>query len=234
MKRIDRTLFWFYDQAGPILKLNEAFLGLSTLLNRLLNEKYEGRKIQFINLDFATLEKYETAPSVPMDEPYYYGGHLRYYGLFDSAKFSTLTTNEKKAFVWKQGCDNLMKSATSINNTELLEATQYAYKKGIAKDLNPDFCVVKNNIELNRQNFTVSVWINFTEDSMFSKLIVEKNGNVIFEQVLDKSRNGIEFFLEIYKKLELKVNLIIVKRHKDAGPPVKVPFSFFLHSVSGK
>lgn len=50
--KIERTLFWFRDGNEKLLHLNEYFYGLSVLLNNLLNDKYEGKRIQFINIDF--------------------------------------------------------------------------------------------------------------------------------------------------------------------------------------
>lgn len=63
---IERTLFWFKDGDEVLKTLNEDFFGLGTLLNRLLNEKYEGKKIKFINLDFCTNRTYELHPSLPV------------------------------------------------------------------------------------------------------------------------------------------------------------------------
>jgi hypothetical protein len=45
---IERTLFWFTDGDELLNNFNEDFFGLGTLLNRLLNEKYNGKKIKFI------------------------------------------------------------------------------------------------------------------------------------------------------------------------------------------
>ena len=216
MKKIDRTLFWFEDENGELSKLGEEFFGLGTLLNRLLNEKYTGKRIQFINLDFSTPEKYNRFPSSPKEEPHYSGGHLRYYGVFDLEEFSNLDWKEKTNFVWEHGCKNLIKSAKIIGNTDLLEAAQYAYKKGIEIDLNPDYRVVETTFELNDEKFTAAVWINFKRDFMYSKLTVENNDKIIFEKDLDHARNGIEF----------KNNVIIIKGPKDAGLPLKIPFKF--------
>ena len=75
---IERTLFWFKDGDELLISINEDFFGLATLLNRLLNEKYNGKKIKFINLDFATDKTYDLHTNLPKEHPYYFGGHLRY------------------------------------------------------------------------------------------------------------------------------------------------------------
>ena len=226
MNKISRTLFWFEDENEVINELVHDFLGLGTLLNRLLNEKYTGKKIQFINLDFSTPENYNRFPSSPKEEPHYYGGHLRYYGVFDLEEFSNLNWKEKTNFVWEHGCKNLIKSAKIIGNTDLLEAVQYAYKKGLKIDLNPDYQVVETTFELNGEKFTAAVWINFKRDGMYSKLTVENNDKIVFEKDLQGAENGTEFFLDMYKGIEFKNNVIIIKGPKDAGLPLKIPFKF--------
>ena len=61
---------------------------------------------------------------------------------------------------------------------------------------------------------------------MNSNLKLEKEGFVIFEKPIDKARNGIAFFLAMYKKIESNENTIIIKGLKDAGYlPLKVPIS---------
>lgn len=92
--KIDRTLFWFKDGDEQLISLSDIFFGLATLLNRLLNEKYEAKKIKFINIDFSTNKTYELYPALPKGEPYFYNGHLRYFGVFDKNKFSNLSKSE--------------------------------------------------------------------------------------------------------------------------------------------
>ncbi len=222
MKRIDRTLFWFYDENGPISDLTGDFLGLSTLLNRLLNERYEGARIRFINLDFSSLMM---QPNVPKSKTHYYGGHLRYYGVFDLAEFSALDWKDKIIFVWENGCKNLIKSSEITGNISLLKAAKYAYEKGKEINLNPDFKVVETSFEMNSTKFKAYVWISFKKDGMFSRLIVENSSTIIFEKNIGKSRNGIEFFLDMYKGIEFKKNFLIVKGPKDAGFPLKTSFN---------
>ena len=64
-QRIERTLFLFKDKNDDLPSLNDRFFGLSILLTRLLNEVYIGRRIQFINIDFTTEEKYKLFPQIP-------------------------------------------------------------------------------------------------------------------------------------------------------------------------
>jgi len=84
---------------------------LGTLLNRLLNEKYDGKKIPFINLEFNTEKTYELFPVVPKNTHYYSGGDLQYYGLFDKDEFMKLSWSGQSVFLWERGCEYLKESA---------------------------------------------------------------------------------------------------------------------------
>jgi hypothetical protein len=213
--KIERTLFWFKDGNDMLTDLNDHFFSLGVLLNRLLNEKYDGKKIKFINLDFATNKTYELHKNLPKEEPYYYAGHLRYYGTFDKEQFVKRTRIEQNNYVWNKAQEYLLKSAESIKNKKLLLAAEYAYTKGIEIKLNPDYRMVEAEVNFFGQQLKASIWVNFTVDGMFSKLTLEKEGEVIFEKNIDRTKNGVEFFLEMYTGIELKNNNIIISGRKD-------------------
>jgi hypothetical protein len=71
--KIGRTLFWFEDGDESLSTIDHDFYGLSILLNRLLNEKYDGKSIQFINIYFSTEKTYELYPNLSKEKHYYYG-----------------------------------------------------------------------------------------------------------------------------------------------------------------
>jgi len=224
--KIDRTLFWFKDGDLELLELNERFFGFGTLLNRLLNEKYEGKKIEFINIDFATEKTYELYPKLPKSDAYYYGGHLRYYGLFNTDEFSKLNIEEQNKLIWSKACDYLISSAKSIKNKKLIDACDYASKRGLELNLNADYRMVEKDIELFNQPMKAAVWVNFKKEGMYSKFTLEKENKIVFEKEIDKTKNGIEFFLEMYKDIDLKGNDIIIKGRKDVEYlPLKIPIS---------
>ena len=80
--RIERTLFWFKNGREECHRLTNYFFALGTLLNRLLNEKYHGKKIQFINIEFFSLDTYQIFPIIPPNYIHYYGkagGHLAWF-----------------------------------------------------------------------------------------------------------------------------------------------------------
>jgi hypothetical protein len=228
---IERTMLWFQDGDERINSLNDDFFGLSTLLNRLLNEKYDGKRIKFFNLYFYTDKTYELHPVLPKDTPYYYGGHLKYYGLFDVNLFNDLSWDKKKSYVWEKACDYIKKSAEFTKNKKLLDAIEYAYSKGIEINLNPDYRLMELNIAVSEQQFKVALWINFREDGMYSTLTIENDEGVIFEKEIDKTKKGIEFFLEMYKALEFDGNSIVIKGRKDVDYlPLKIPLPEFILS----
>lgn len=95
--KIERVLFWFKDGGEDLTTLNNQFFGLAILLNRLINEVYEGERIKFINIDFASDEKYKIFPQIAKNFIHYYnrgGGHLRYYGELDFMDFYNLNKKE--------------------------------------------------------------------------------------------------------------------------------------------
>lgn len=225
---IGRTLFWFKDGDEMLVELNEKFFGLGILLNRLLNEKYDGRKIKFVNLDFATDRTYGLHPNLPKEEAYHYGGHLRYYGVFDKGYFEKLAKTEQDRYLWNNAFACICKSAACLENEKLREAAEYAYAKGIESNLNPDYRLLETDTDVSGQAWKASVWVNFKEDGMYSKLTLEKEGELVFEKDIDKAKNGVEFFLEMYKSIVFENNNIVIAGHKDVD---YLPLSFPLEEV---
>jgi hypothetical protein len=226
---IERLMFWFKDGDEQLISINEDFFGIAVLLNRLLNDNYDGKKIKFINLNFFTKRTYELHSVLPIDTPYYYGGHLTYYGLFDVNQFNVLNWNEKKRYVWEKACDYIKKSAEFTKNKKLFDALEFAYLKGIAGKLNPDYRLLALNIDVYNQQLNVSLWINFKEDGLYSKLVIENDTGIIFEKQIDRTHKGVEFFLDMYKVLEFDRNTIIIKGRKDVDYlPLKVSIPEFI------
>lgn len=222
--KIERTLFWFKDGDEILSDLNERFFSLGTLLNRLLNEKYFGKRIQFINLDFSTERTYELYPKVPVNEQYFYGGHLRYFGVFDFTQFNNITNDEQYMYVWNKSYEFLSNASKAIKNDKLFEASSYAYQRGMELNLNPDYRVIEKKINFFGKQLNASVWINFKEDGMHSKFTLEKGSEVVYEKNIDNTKNGVELFLEMYKEITQDNDNIIIKGRKDVQYlPLKIP-----------
>lgn len=224
--KIDRTLFWFNKGKETQINLSDRFFALGNLLNRLLNEEYTGKKIKFINIEFNTQETYDLVPILPKNESYYSGGHLKFYGLIELTAFNNLTFEEQKLFIWNRSYEYIQISAKTIRNAELLEASSYAYKKGLELKLNPDYRMVEENLIINGQELKAAVWVNFREDGMYSIFTLEKSGVIIFKKSLDKTKLGVEFFLEMYKSIQFDHNKssFVIKGRKDASQfPIIIP-----------
>lgn len=52
----ERTMLWFQDRDDRINALNDDFFGLSTLLNRLLNERDDGKRLNFLTCIFTQIK----------------------------------------------------------------------------------------------------------------------------------------------------------------------------------
>jgi hypothetical protein len=226
-KNIERILFWFRDVEGKNQLLNDQFFPLATLLSRLLREKYEGKKIQFINIDFSSEETYKLNPAIQMNHTHYaaaMGGHLRYYGVIDFKAFEKINGIDKIKFIWEKANEYLQAASKAIKNEQLLNASEYSYKKGLEINLNPDYRMIQTDVVVHSLPMKAAVWVNFKNDGMYSKLTLEKNEVIIFEKEIDKTKNGVEFFLEMYKKIEVNGNTIIVKGSKDVKYlPLRIP-----------
>lgn len=221
---IERTLFWFIDGNEQLLRLNERYFALGNLLNRLLNETYDGKKIKFINMYFRTEETYKLHPRSVRHYLHFYGGHLNYDDVFELSIFNKLKKEDQDSMIWKRAFEILQESSISIKNNSLLTASEYAYKKGIDIGLNPDYRMIEADVIIYDEPIRASVWVNFRSDGMYSKLTLEKDGIVFFEKDIDSTKNGIEFFLEMYKSIEVEDDAIVIKGHRDVKYlPLKIP-----------
>ncbi|MDI9872377.1 hypothetical protein [Flectobacillus roseus] len=230
--KIGRTLFWFEDGDESLSTIGHNFYGLSILLNRLLNEKYDGKSIQFINIYFRTEKTYELHPNSPKEKHYYYGGgggHLKYNGIFDRVEFIKLNWKEMNMLIWEKSCTYLSQSAKLMKNQKLLEAVEYAYKKGLEIDLNPNYKHLTSTFNISDKQYVASLCFNFKKADMFSNITVECDNEVIFEKEIHQSKNALLYFLEVYKSITFDGTSIVVKMPRDVDYlPVKIPVSEFL------
>jgi len=221
---IERTLFWFKDGDISLHGLDDYYFSLGTLLNRLLNEAYRGKKIKFINLYFFTNDTYRHYPQILKNNVHYYGGYLSYYGVFNYKNFLKLNEAEKDRNLWQESYGFLQECAKSTKNNELSAAIEYAYTKGLQMNFNRDYKVVECDVILFGISVKASIWINFKDDGIYSKLTLEKNNLQIFEKGIDKTRNGIEFFLEMYKNIKVVDDKIVIQGRKDVDYlPLTIP-----------
>jgi len=222
--KIDRTLLLFKDGENRIKSLSDRYFGISILLNRLLNKNYDGKVIRFMNINFNSKKSFELYPIPEMSTVHFSGSHFNCYYLFDFNKFYKAVKTEQDQMVWKKAYEVLQDSAIKIKNNELKTASDYAYKKGLEMNLNPDYKILEKDFIINDKEVNAAVWVNFKDDGMYSKFTLEKSGIIIYELPIDATQLGVEFFLEVYKRLEYKGNNIIIKGHNELPYlPFKIP-----------
>lgn len=228
--KIKRILFLFKDGRENLLGHNDYFYGLSVLLNNLLNDKYEGKKIQFINIDFFTDKTYEIFPDLQKEKLSFFIQDLRYHGFFNKEDLNKLNPSEKKVYIWEKACKYLCDAAETSNNLQLYQAVKYVYPEGLKKNLVTDYRTKSIDIEIKGENYLASVWICFLETKMYSKFTLEKNNIITFEKNIDETKSGIEFFLEIYKNITADNDCITIHGPKDVDYlPLKIQFNEMLN-----
>lgn len=212
---IERTLIGFNDGIDAINLLNDKFTFLSVLLNRLLSEKYDGKKIKFLNIFFYDNSEKLIKAYGKEYFLHYYGGQFTYKKVIDYDYFLKMNFNDQKIFIWKEAFEMLQFAGKQLKNESLLISSEYAYHKGLEIGLNADYRMIEANVFLFGENLRASLWVNFLEDKMQANFTLEKNSKIIFNKLIDEGPNGMEFFLVMFKKIEQQNNSIIIKGAKD-------------------
>lgn len=227
--KIERTLYWFRYEGNRLDHYINRFFPLANLLNRLLNEVYNGKKIKFININFLTEENYAQSPLMLKDQADFRGNSFAYNGIIDYSVFDNLSEHEKKVFLWDRALKYFESAAKTMKNSDFYEAAKYAYKKGVEMNYNPDYIILENEAIIDNKNIKASIWLHFEEDgAMYYRLVLQKNETVILEKELDNCVPGIEFFLVIYKKIEINDDHIIIKGVRDVDYlPLKIDIPRF-------
>jgi hypothetical protein len=212
---IRRLLFWFKDGQNDLYSLNYKFFPLSLLLNRLLNETYKDKTINSININLYTEATYSLYPLAVKYHLHHTNRVISYDDFFDLDIFNNLTFEQQKKMLWERSREIFVEASAKTNNKNLIIAADYAYNKGKTLNLDTDFKILSEIFTLDGMSLEASVWIKFKDDSMQSIFSIEKGGRIIFEKFIDKSLTGNEFFLTIYKKIEIKNNCIIIKGNRE-------------------
>jgi hypothetical protein len=191
MNKIGRTLFWFKKSHESLTALDDVYFAYGNLLNRLLNEKYKGKPLKFLNIEFSSEDKYLLFPIIPPNYVHYKSGFLHYYGELNFNKFYELTEQKQINLVWERAYRYLQIAAIQTKNKDLLEASEYAYHKGLETNLNPDFRIIEMEVILYNQVFSAAVWIYFKKDGMYSKFTLEKDDKIVFVKEIDGTQLGV-------------------------------------------
>ncbi|HRE57190.1 MAG TPA: hypothetical protein PLW09_05155 [Candidatus Kapabacteria bacterium] len=221
--KIGRTLFWFDYGNGQDQALTREFWGIAHLLNRLLNTRYNGKRIEFINIYYYIEEEYERYPVLRKDMPDYKGGPLSYFAVWDIVYFNSLDWEEKQRYIWEKSCQYIKKSAEIIKNKKLLDAIEYAYEEGLRLNLDTSYCRFEITIEYNGLPFKISLWIKYGQNIIYSTLTVESDED-IYEMELLSWVDGYDLFSDMHRKLEFDGKNIIIKGYRE--------FEFFPIKIS--
>ncbi|OKL38996.1 hypothetical protein [Pontibacter flavimaris] len=224
---IGRLLIWFKDGEESLHEYSKQFGPLAMLLNRLLNETYEGKKIKFLNLYFYTQKSFEVYKQTELNYTHSYGGHVHYNALFNRREFDVLALSEQKKLLWKISCEILQIIARDTRNSTLEISAATAYNKGIEMGLNEDFVMRSANFQIHDHSVKVSILARFVGERVLSVLSVQSDNKLILEEEIDSTDSDNEFFYTIYKKIELdKNNNIVIKGHYSINYlPMTVPFA---------
>ncbi|WP_342333216.1 hypothetical protein [Pedobacter sp. FW305-3-2-15-E-R2A2] len=217
--RIERILFWFKDGEVPLNQLTSKYFGLATLLKNLINLRYTGKKIKFVNLNFSSKRTFELYPGVAENHVHYYrgqGGHLAFYGVLNFHDFNALNEDEKTHFLWEEAHRVLSICAKSTKNDSLLEANDFAYRRGIETNFNTNYQLMEREIVLYGCTLKASIWIQFKNDGMEAYFTLEDNGKLRFKKFIDDAALGAEFFLEMFKAIIVEGDTIVIKGSWDA------------------
>lgn len=221
---IDRALVWFKDGDNDCLNLNDGYHPLSVLYTRLLQEVYQGKKIQFINVYFKSEKTYQLYPKSPRHHLHYYGGHLWYNDVFDFAHFNAMSEEQKKIFIWSRLHEIMAAAAKALGNTELEQASEYAYNTGMEWSLNVDYKILETEIILFEQPVMAAIWYVFKDDSTYAYLVLTRGAKELFRKELVKGAIGNPFLLVMYKRITAKGNRVTVEYVRMAQtPPIRIP-----------
>jgi len=213
---INRILFFFRDGQNDLINIDNQFYPLCLLLNRLINEKYNGRKIKFLNLKFSTEKTYQIYPKSPKYYTHHYQDTIFYNDVFNLEVFSLMTKENKSYFLWERAYEILIEVSAKSKISELAIAAEYAYYKGLKMNLETNFRLLEEDIVLYGTQVKAILLIKFDDFNMYSVFTLEKGyDTVIFEQQIDSAKLGVDYFLTMYKKIVLINNTIVIKGLKD-------------------
>ena len=222
---MERTFFFIQDGDDRLLELEDKFSPLGLLLNRLIDEQYKKKHLKLINFELNTEKTYKLHPKSERFRIHRYGSVLSYCDVFELQAFLLLDDPTQREFLWRRAHEMLLESCKKFSDPELQVASNYAYERGLAIDLNPDYVLVGADIVVYNMPVRADLWVHFFPDKLLmeSRLVLQKNNINVYEQQIHENEIGIGFFLEMYKKIEVdSKNRIVIKGHRDGDLPVKI------------
>ena len=101
----------------------------------------------------------------------------------------------------------------------------FAHKKGIELNLNPDFKLLETDFLHNGEKINAALWIRFKNNLMISSVEISKGEVSVLKKSIDQARIGIEFFLDMYKQIVFQDGFVVIKGSKKIDcSPLKIVF----------
>lgn len=212
-----RTYFLFEDDVSEIREWFIKFYPYAALLNRLISEKYISKKPELLNFKFYT-DGYYQVRNIARDK---YVGGTKAYSLdvvLDTNWFSNLSNKEQIQFVWDKAYESLSFACRELPNQELLQATEYAYKKGLELNLRTDYIYLTNQITLFDKKIDAVVHMKFEGSDLVAMLELYKNGNLIYETEIARAYVALDIFRDMIKRIEVDSKQRVVVNMKGSKP----------------
>jgi len=214
--KIDRLMFWFRDEKDDLYSYTVRFVPLSMLLNRLINKEYSGKRIKFLNIYYNTPRTFELFDKVEPDYTHSYGGHVQHDTIFDKEDFDSKSIIEQKKYIWDSALRVLTLISKDTKNPDLDRCCKSAHKLGLESDLIEDFIILETISNIANEKIKAELWAEFDNDRVSARFKIFKNNVLVFNRVIDTTKSDTEFFYEMYKKIIIESNgLIILKGHNE-------------------
>jgi hypothetical protein len=221
---IQRLHFALNTEHKTKLILERKYSGLQYLLERLLNKYYKGKKIKNLIVYLHATEDFENLDD-DINGVHYYRGYMYIYSSLEYKSFLKLSFEKQTEFLWKKVYFSLTKLGEKLKNKELIEAAQLAYVEGKEIKYNTDLKKIDEELIINKKKYQASVVIRFIDEKMLAFFILEGSDGFYYEKFIDQTQSDVEFFLIIYKKIQLIKDKIIIKGHYEIDYlPLKISF----------
>ncbi len=209
-----RTYFTFYDEDPGIGHRIEWFISYfkyASLYNRLLNETYHFPTPDLLNFDFCNVGYFEKR-GIPPIKFYNKGKSWKIFVIYNGDVFENLSEHERVRFIWEVVHYNMQLACIDANNIELLNASDYAYSKGIELDFRTDYIYLTQEAILFGKNITIFIHMKFKESDLIATLEIYKKGVLIYDTEIARSYVGLDIFRDMIQSITVdSKQRIIVK-----------------------
>lgn len=197
---------------------------LAILMNRLISKYYKGKKIKFLNLYMRTEKNFQKFPTNQNGSVKFAGGHFNTYKLYSIDEFNVDDEEMLKQVVWEHLSIGILEAAEKLDNFSLVDSVNLAHDEGLSLSLNPDFELITEVIEIQQEQFKISIWLLFKDNFWNTKLIVTEllSNDSVYERDLLNFKIGNNIVLDTYKKVLLEGDNLIIRGIKDFGLPIRI------------